>query len=235
MIYKDEYKDRINNRICKTERRKNVSEELFINSEELFFLGKLMHAKYIDYAYVSSMKEIEINYSLCERETLSSLVTKGMITEDFSGTLKVEEHVKRILQPVFLAQTETSFEISDYKNPMYNSVIRFHLYKKDISLVSRNKATYSIRLVTKETIRSLMVELLRQASTQSTGMELNVSKLNDINRKYVFRCSKIGKQSIEFPVVDYDGKLYRIKDAESLISVSKDELEKTALFILGGL
>ena len=40
-----------------------MSLKLNLHPEELFMLGELMDAKYIDYSYISEMHEIQKNYA----------------------------------------------------------------------------------------------------------------------------------------------------------------------------
>ena len=75
-----------------------------ISPEELFFLGKHMRARYIDYDYVRSMKDIQQQYTLREKEILAGLVKRGLLTEDFSGDMELNEEVKSLLKPSFFGE-----------------------------------------------------------------------------------------------------------------------------------
>ncbi|WP_274939376.1 hypothetical protein [Chordicoccus furentiruminis] len=84
--------------------------EIRLTPMELYFLGKMMHARYIEYAYIAAMPDIGKRYALHEQETLESLEAKGYIETDFSGDAEVSREVAAFLQPVFFSETETRLE-----------------------------------------------------------------------------------------------------------------------------
>ncbi len=79
---------------------------LTISPQELYFLGTVLEAKYIDYEYIAHMPDIQKRYSVHEQETLSQLADKGYVEEDFSGNVSVSEEISEILAPVFFGEIE---------------------------------------------------------------------------------------------------------------------------------
>ena len=77
-------------------------EEYRITPVELYFLGVLLDAKYIDYQYISEMPDIQNNYQVTEQKTLEQLEKRNMIEQDFDGTVTVNEELSSLLAPVFL-------------------------------------------------------------------------------------------------------------------------------------
>ncbi len=90
-----------------------MEKEIILTPEELYYLGTLLQAKYIDYAYVAAMDDIGQNYKLFEKETGAALVSKGILLEDFSGNTEISEAAAGLLRPIFFGETETSIDICE--------------------------------------------------------------------------------------------------------------------------
>ena len=71
-----------------------MQKEVILSPEELYDLGTRLQARYIDYAYVAAMEDIGQNYPLFERETGAALVKRGILEEDFSGTVTISAEVE---------------------------------------------------------------------------------------------------------------------------------------------
>ncbi len=87
-----------------------MRQEIRLTPVELYFLGKQMNAKYIDYQYIAEMPGIQDRYTLWEQETLGGLEERGMLMEDFSGDVEIEENVKELLNAVFFGKTESTVQ-----------------------------------------------------------------------------------------------------------------------------
>mgnify|MGYP000429586944 CR=1 FL=1 len=68
-----------------------------LTAEELYYLGGLMQAKYIDYDYISAMGDIQKNYRMYESNAVDGLAGKGLIEEDFSGEITVSVSIEELL------------------------------------------------------------------------------------------------------------------------------------------
>lgn len=88
-----------------------MGKEIVITPVELYFAGKFLQAKYIDYTYVAAMDDIMSDYASAEKEAVEGLVSAGIMTEDFSGNLEVTVRAKRILNPIFFGEMEATVEI----------------------------------------------------------------------------------------------------------------------------
>ncbi len=92
-----------------------------LTPRELFFLAKLMNAKYLDYAYIAMMPDIQINYSLNEIEALEALSDKGYVESDFAGELDIDPQVINIMSPVFFGTVECLIIKNDKKYRIHQS------------------------------------------------------------------------------------------------------------------
>lgn len=84
---------------------KKIKMEEGLTFEELYFLGKWMHAKYIDYQYITAMQDIQKRYAYHEQMALKNLMERGLIDEDFSGNIEIEDELREALHPVFFGGT----------------------------------------------------------------------------------------------------------------------------------
>ncbi len=96
-----------------------MKEEVQVTPEELYYLGKCMQAKFIDYAYIAAMNDIQQNYTLQEQRSLETLEEKELIEEDFSGEIDIPDEVRQLFEPVFFGRKESRLDNGE--------VYRFHI------------------------------------------------------------------------------------------------------------
>ena len=82
-------------------------DECRLTPVELFFLGVLMDAEYIDYEYITSIPEITDNYRIIEQQTLDRLEDKQLIEQEFDGSVTIDEQFQNMLKPVFFGLVES--------------------------------------------------------------------------------------------------------------------------------
>ena len=85
--------------------------ETRLSLTELYFLGTLMQAKYIDYSYIAAMPDVSKQYDLHEQEALAGLEKAGLIDVDFGGDAEVTEATRSLTEPVFFGGIETRAEL----------------------------------------------------------------------------------------------------------------------------
>ena len=102
---------------------------LQIKPEELFFIGRQMNAQYIDYEYISMMKDIQEQFSLKEKEVMNHLVEKGLFMEDFSGNLTLDEETEKMLQALFFGEFETECVLGEKSDEGFaTETYKYHFY-----------------------------------------------------------------------------------------------------------
>ena len=83
-----------------------MGKTITLSPQELYFLGTVLDARYIDYDYISHMPDIQKRYSVHEQETMSQLADRGYVDEDFSGNVTVDDEIRELLEPVFFGEIE---------------------------------------------------------------------------------------------------------------------------------
>lgn len=114
-----------------------MKKEIVLTAEELYYLGTLLRADYIDYAYVAAMDDISQRRSLYESEAREGLVGKGILTEDFSGNLETDGEAQELLWPIFFGGLESLVEMAASPETGQGGVTarRFHFYEGRVTSV----------------------------------------------------------------------------------------------------
>lgn len=86
---------------------------LILTCEQLYFLGEILKAKYIDYRYIKAMPDIQKQYIYLKNKSISALLGAGVLQEDFTGNLKVLPAYEALLSPIFFGKEESCVETSD--------------------------------------------------------------------------------------------------------------------------
>ena len=60
-----------------------IDNGLLLTPRELYCLGGILNAKYIDYASIAALDDIRHDFALFKEETLASLVDKVILKEHF--------------------------------------------------------------------------------------------------------------------------------------------------------
>ena len=77
-----------------------MKERLILTPEQLFFLGTVMGAEYINYDYIAAMGEVQRNYSRTHRKCMDDLVRAGLLRERLSGEVVLRPVPRKLLHPV---------------------------------------------------------------------------------------------------------------------------------------
>ena len=107
-----------------------------LHPEELFFLGEIMEAKYIDYSYIQAMGDVQQHLDVAKKDAIASLGEKGLVKESISGRLKVKPVAEELLGPVFFGEKETVAVV--FRNGMKQEAYTkfFHFRDADITCIT---------------------------------------------------------------------------------------------------
>ena len=139
-----------------------MNTEWMILPDELFFLGELMNAKYIDYKYIASMPDIQKNYLYHKSRVLAELEDKGMIEEDFSGNIEIDEELKEVLEPIFFGKVECRLKL----DRIYGNL---HVMNNDFTFVRNPDGNMTLSSVSENDLRKMVYG--RQIELNCTNIE----------------------------------------------------------------
>ncbi len=138
-----------------------MEKQIRLTPEELYFMASLMGAKYIDYAYIAAMNDIQQNYDLYKRETQASLVEKGILDEDFSGNVEISAQAKALLSPIFFGTFESSVDICYIKEDARRvEVNKFHFLDGQVIHVEGKEKELIITSIGKEELHKFAERLI---------------------------------------------------------------------------
>lgn len=195
-----------------------MEKEIILSPEALYYLGRLLQAKYIDYVYVAAMGDINQNYALFEKETKASLVSAGILTEDFSGNLELDETARKLLEPIFFGETETSLSVCTNGEIQHVSLCMFHFHDGIITSVTHRDGQLVLAATDTLSIRKQVEKLLPLGYDMQDGTVAQLSE-DSITRFISVKRMQVGVGTITKTFVEADNILYH-QNGEQLESVS---------------
>lgn len=168
----------------------SMSEELKLTPVELFFCGKLLQAKYIDYDYFAAMPDIQINHDLREQEALEKLEEDGVVEIDFYDNAEFEEDAKELLLPVFFGETESRLEIKG------GPVLRFHIYHGKIVMTTLENNEITLQEITGDTQLDALFERAKAGEIVISCANVHTGQKNGSFTKEQLRDSRFRKLAI---------------------------------------
>lgn len=207
-------------------------KELILTPEELYYMGRFMQAKYIDYAYIAAMSDIRQNYALFEKEAQAALVSAGILMEDFSGNVEIDSKAAAVLKPIFFGEVETSVDICYLGETNAVSVNKFHFYDGAVTMVAGSDGKLIIRSIDKIDIHEFVSGLLSKdfAGKYETVTEFDKDK---ITRFIAVKSVDVGKVSVVNTYIESDGAIYHEKGS-NIESITRDMFIEEAYSIVKG-
>lgn len=210
-----------------------MGKDIVLTPEELYYLGALLQAKYIDYAYVAAMDDIGQNYKLFEKDTSAALVSKGILLEDFSGNMEIVETAAKLLRPIFFGETETSIDICELGEENKVSVFKFHFYDGVITMVRGERGKLLIDSVDQVVIHDRISALISENYPFVPQTVADLPK-ETITRFFAFKSIIVGKTAQVKTYIESDGLLYQEKNDTEIETVDRDTFIADAYNVVKG-
>ena len=209
-----------------------MMKEIVLTPEQLYFMGRLLQAQYIDYAYVAAMNDINQNFTLFETEAKASLVSARILMEDFGGNVEVDPTVLGILTPIFFGEIETSIDICSIGEENTVAVYKYHFHDGAVTMVTGENGKLMIKPVDQIAIREQLESLIPEsyAAAQQTVESIDQTL---ITRFIAFKQLHVGMTSEVKTYIEADGIFYREND-ESIESVTREQFVSDAFEIVKG-
>lgn len=138
-----------------------MEETLVLTPEQLFFLGTVMNAEYINYDYIAALGEVQRNYPRAHRKNMDDLARAGILRERLSGEIVLRPAPKKLLNPVFFGKRESSLEIFKLGKEKTYGVFRFHWSDEAVTLVRQTEDRLILSSCSPEQIETLVAEQVR--------------------------------------------------------------------------
>ena len=211
-----------------------IDNGLLLTPRELYCLGGILNAKYIDYAYIAALDDIGQDFELFKKETLASLVSKGILIEDFSGNMEPDENCARLLSPVFFGNIETSLNICTIGKELKVDILNFHFHDGRVTLVKNQDMELFVSKVDPEHILSVIKGLLPENYSAVSDQAIAGFDKSKVTRFFSAKSIDVGKMSQVKTFIEHDGVLCTETDEVGLISLSGDDFTKEVFSIIKG-
>lgn len=131
-----------------------------LTARQLYYLGKLLEGRYIDYSYVSAISNILDSFTTYESEIISELSAKGYLSEDFSGQITIDSNLKEVLNPIFNGERESSLDICRFGEMESLKMFKFHSDGKNTVQVRSSEDSLEVSFVEDEDIREIIQSVI---------------------------------------------------------------------------
>lgn len=209
-----------------------MKKEIVLSPEQLYYMGRLLQAKYIDYAYVAAMDDINQNFSLFETEAKASLVAAGILMEDFGGNVEVDPVALRVLKPIFFGELETSIDICNIGETSTVCVHKYHFYDGAITVVTGENGKLVIKATDQIAIHDQVESLISQTYDAEYRKVDTIDK-SQITRFIAFKQIRVGITSVVKTYVEADRIFYQEVE-ESIESVTREQFVSDAFDVVKG-
>lgn len=191
-----------------------MKKKIILTPEELYYMGTLLQAKYIDYIYVAAMSDIQQNHEIYESSVKKMLSEKGILMEDFSGNMEVDANAKKLLEPIFLGEMESSIEIASAleggRKVMQGR--RFHFYEGRITATMIQPDGIHIEEADDGQLQTWIGSLLpSDYDVKSETISVKNIDRKKISRIIVVKSNKVRMRSAIEIYVEHEGKFLQEK------------------------
>ena len=209
-----------------------METKLVLTPMKLFYLGSLLDASYIDYSYVSAIESFQESFNLVENEIKNELVLNGVISEDFSGDLVVEDQYSELLHPVFHGNKE--IEIDEYlfsDNPVINCY-KFHFCDNKITCISFKDDCFEVVSVTPEMIESLIDDISsKYKNIDSESETLDIESI-DVSGLLTVKYLELKKESIVRNYLISEQSIIQVKDNDELDRIFTESFSEDTISLV---
>lgn len=203
-----------------------MKKEIILTPEELYYMGTLLRAKYIDYAYVAAMDDISQNREIYESTARNGLAEKGILMEDFSGNMEVDAETRHLLEPIFFGEWESAITAACVEAEGRRAVYgrRFHFYEGRITASVIGPDGITLTDVDDSQLQAWIAGLLvRGYDAQPEEIPVGSMDRTQISRIITVKSTEVGKKAAVEIYVEYQGKLYREKQDGMAAAMSAKE------------
>lgn len=208
-----------------------MNKKIKLTYEQLYFLGELINADYIDYRYIKAMQDIEQRYEFIRNNVCAELVETGIVSENFMGEINVKPEIKELLEPVFFGREESEAEIVATGEHASISVQLFHIWNDKITYVAVKDNGVELEPVNTGKISDFVLTMCRDISKYAMAREFNE---NGISKVIKIKNAKIGIGCRMLMFAVSGDRLYRQNDDGDAELISVEQFRSIAENLLKG-
>ena len=208
-----------------------MAETIVLTPEQLFFLGECMQAKFIDYAYIASMHELQRNYARIRNRCISELAQAGLVRERLSGEISVRPLPGALLKHVFFGETETTLEVYTPSESEIATVWRYHWLDGNATQVLQKGHLLEVSSDGAESLEKLVSQLTQ---TQDAPEAISEFRKDSITRIIMAKKAVVGKGYADIVLFEQNGGLYAANAEAAPTGISGQRAKQLLLSVLKG-
>lgn len=196
-------------------------DKLVLTANQIYALAQILKAKYLDYYYISLASKNTDGVWL--NENTKSLVSKGVLSEDFSGDITVDPEVETLVKPLFFGTKESSLDINIFGDTEDNIGYRFHFYDDRVIMTKTVEDGFEITEVSSDDILMIVSKVLPAGySAQTEKVDIEIDP-DEVSRVFVVKNTEVDVKSEVATLVETDGVIYEENTDAEMFSVSEED------------
>lgn len=211
-----------------------IDNGFLLSPGELYCLGGVLNAKYIDYAYIAAMDDIGQNYEAFRQDALASLTDKEILVQDFSGEAVPNGECLQVFDPIFFGTVETSLTVCNIGDEVTVDVYNFHFYDDCITMVKNQDGGLCIAALSEDDLKDIVTSLLDESYTTESGVVIKKYDREKVTRFLSAKSIDVGKKSVVQTYIEHDGVFYTETGSGSLSSLSAEDFVLSILNVIKG-
>lgn len=205
-----------------------MNDQIQLTPEEMFVLGSLMKAKYIDYGYIASMRDIQRNYTAVKAKCSQSLARAGVLRQKLSGETVIRPAAAGLLRNIFFGRKESALDILFPNEEQAALGTRFHFGADSITMVEINGRHLTVSAASPGDFERVLHSAVGRHD--QTPRLLSRIDMDFVTRTLIARSIEIGTDTAMQTIVEQDGALYSMNgdghhelltDAEAFARLSR--------------
>ncbi len=213
-----------------------VAKVYYISPEELFFLGKMMEARYLDYEYIKMLPDMQNDIRwirLAEKEAIRSLSRKQYLKEYFSGKTEIEEGLKSLLECLFERSFIADIYMVELGELQKEQRHKYHFYADRVAKVGIQNKELTLTSVGKGYLREWKNNVFGEYhNTRDEELEWQESMKPQVSHMLQLRSISIGQSAFSYQLIKMGEYWYQVEKNEVLKMLQEDHLEKLWMEIL---
>lgn len=194
-----------------------------LTARQLYYLGKLLKGRYIDYTYISAVEKLLPHFEFYENEIRDELIAKGYLSEEFSGDVTLIQDLRELLNPLFMSTVELSVEKCLLGEAEYLQFYRIHVLGDACVLVKNVEDYLNLSYTNEDEIRKIWTEIMPDDSDYTNNVVLDKIDPNMITEMITIKSSDSNGKCITRTYVVISGRLYIEEEDNLFRAVSKNE------------
>ena len=206
-------------------------KSVVLTADQIYALAYVQKAKYLDYYYISLASQFNDN-KIWLGDNIKTLVSQGIMVEDFSGDTAVDSEVENLISPLYCSTKESSLDIAIFADTEKNLGYRFHFSDGKITMAKTVEGGFEISEVSLDDIRTIVESLIPSdysAASSVVDISIDASK---VSRVFVVKNVEKDIKSVNTTLVEYDGVIYETDDDGTVHSVSKQDFADELISVL---